>query len=447
MTRRAVVRSRLALLLALTTTPAFVGCECGQGTDDRDAGPDAARVMRDAYADDTDEEVLPDGGRAARDPERCRVEPGDIYLLGTDNDTSTSTRIVDVAANEAEFAAVWRERVEGFPQIRLAQIPSLAGAPVSTTLTDDASIHDEPAIAMVGGDYVVSWIDNSAADFEVFARPFSGGTAGTTTRLTNRVGRDDSPSLVTVGTNVVVSWVENRDADSRRVPVTRLLSRAGVASGSAHDVTAPANIGRPNLAPRENGAVLLYSETGVTLPNVSLQRLDVSGVPTGDPDVMSTEHNAAGDVDVGLTPADGAAVFTTLISGIRRDVRVRLLDGMGRPAPSEFNLTGAELPAEQGDSASVARLRQAVGWSEGCRDGYAVVYRSYPDGSATTVLRLILLDAGADVVRSVDLTIPEVSNRGGRTTVRIAGDGQLLVAWTDARTDRVDMRAARIRCD
>jgi hypothetical protein len=111
---------------------------------------------------------------------------------------------------------------------------------------------------------------------------------------------------------------------------------------------------------------------------------------------------------------------------------------------SEFALNEG---MEQGDSASVARLREAVGWSAGCRDGYAVVYRSYPDGGAGTVLRLILLDAGADVVRAVDLTVPDVSNRGGRTTLRISGDGQLLVAWTDARADRVDMRAARIRCD
>ena len=181
----------------------------------------------------------------------------------------------------------------------------------------------------------------------------------------------------------------------------------------------------------------------MSAPDVSLQRLDLVGAPVGAPEVLSSEHNAGGDVDVGLTPRDGAAVFTALISGVRRDVRVRLLDGTGTPGMSEFALNEG---AEQGDSASVARLREAVGWSAGCRDGYAVVYRSYPDASRT-VLRLVLLDAGADVVRAVDLAVPDVSNRGGRTTLRISGDGQLLVAWSDVRPDRVDMRAARIRCD
>jgi len=60
---------------------------------------------------------------------------------------------------------------------------------------------------------------------------------------------------------------------------------------------------------------------------------------------------------------------------------------------------------------------------------------------------LILLEAGAELVRAVDLSPPDISDRGGRVTVRIAGDGQLLVAWTDTRPARVDMRAARIRCD
>ncbi|MBN8614949.1 MAG: hypothetical protein J0L92_30395 [Deltaproteobacteria bacterium] len=446
MTSSSTVRTRLALLVAIAAAPAAIGCNCGNGVDVPDSGgdiEDSPRVPRDVYADDTNE-VTTDAGRVARDPERCRVEDGDIYLLGTDTDLAASSRVIDVAAATDEFAAVWREQIEGFPQVRVARIPSTAGEPTALTVTEGLDLHDEPAIATVNGDYLVAWIDNADDDYEVRARALVDGTLGAATRVTTRVGRDDSPSLVTVGENVIASWVENREGDTVRVPITQLLTATGTLSGSNHEITAPANIGRPSLAPREGGAVLLYSEGGADLPDVSLQRLDATGAPVGDPEVMSTEHNAGGDVDVGLTPADGAAVFTALIAGVRRDVRVRLLDGTGEPAMSEFALNEG---MEQGDSASVARLRQAVGWSEGCRDGYAVVYRSYPDGGTDTRLRLILLDAGADVVRAIDLDIPNVSNRGGRTTVRIAGDGQLLVAWTDTRADRVDMRAARIRCD
>jgi hypothetical protein len=444
MTSHAVRRSRLLVALALASAPAVVGCECGQGMGGDDAGLDAFRATRDAYSDDTNDDAfeLGDAGISARDPARCRVEPTDIYLLGTDEDLAASTRIVDVSSSASEFAAVWREQVEGFPQIRLARIPSTTGDATRLDVTAGTILHDEPAVATVSGAYLVSWIDNTEADYEVYARTVAGETLGTVTRVTTRAGRDDSPSLVTVGENVIASWVENRD--TVRVPFTQLLGPTGALMGSSHEVTAPESLGRPSLAPREGGAVLLYSQSGVALPDVSLQRLDASGVPAGAPEVMTTEHNAGGDVDVGLTPRDGAAVFTALIAGVRRDVRVRLLDGTGTPGMSEFALNEG---MEQGDSASVARLREAVGWSAGCRDGYAVVYRSYPDGGTRTVLRLVLLDAGADVVRAVDLDVPDVSNRGGRTTLRISGDGQLLVAWTDTRTDRVDMRAARIRCD
>ncbi|MBX7192737.1 MAG: hypothetical protein K1X94_11795 [Sandaracinaceae bacterium] len=431
------------VLLASLSAPAVVGCSCGQGTGEGDGGTDAARVTRDAYADDTSEDAGQDAGLTARDPDRCRVEPGDIYLLGTDADLAASSRVVDVAANASEFAAVWREQIEGFPQVRLARIPSTTGDPSSLTVSEGAFVHDEPAVTTVAGGYLVGWVDNSESDFEVFARTVSGSTTGALTRLSTRTGRDDSPSLVTVGEQVIASWVEERDG-AVRVPMTHALSATGTLVGSANEITAPDHLGRPSLAPREGGAVLLYAQSGVASPDVSLQRLDASGAPVGAAEVMTTEHNAGGDVDVGLTPRDGAAVFTALISGVRRDVRVRLLDGTGTPGMSEFALNEG---AEYGDSASVARLREAVGWSAGCRDGYAVVYRSYPMGDATTVLRLVLLDAGADVVRAVDLAIPDISNRGGRTTLRIAGDGQLLVAWTDGRADRVDMRAARIRCD
>jgi hypothetical protein len=438
-------RSIVLLALSVVATSSLSGCMCGETpASEDDAGrPDAFRAMRDAYSDDAnDDAIVPeDAPPSLRDPDRCRVEATDVFLLGTDPDIAASSRVVDVSGAVSEFAAVWREQIEGIPQVRLARIPSTSGDATRITVTAGTSLHDEPAVAAVASGYLVGWIDNVEADYEIYVRTVVGDTLGSVTRVTMRAGRDDSPALVGAGDTVVMSWVENRDAV--RVPFTRALSSSGMPMGVAHEIDAPERIGRPSLAPREGGAVLLCSESSMSAPDVSLQRLDLVGAPVGAPEVLSSEHNAGGDVDVGLTPRDGAAVFTALISGVRRDVRVRLLDGTGTPGMSEFALNEG---AEQGDSASVARLREAVGWSAGCRDGYAVVYRSYPDASRTA-LRLVLLDAGADVVRAVDLAVPDVSNRGGRTTLRISGDGQLLVAWSDVRPDRVDMRAARIRCD
>ncbi|GAB4196441.1 MAG: hypothetical protein OHK0013_03610 [Sandaracinaceae bacterium] len=412
-----------------------------------DAGLDAFRIRTDTGGeDDAGADGGSDAGRPAlRDPERCRVEPSDVFLLGSDADVGAATRIVGVAGRDTEFGVVWREAEEGLPQIRLARVPSTVGDPAVQTVTDGAFTHDEPAIAAVGDGYMIAWVDNSFGDLEVLARSASADGLGAVQRLSERVGRDDAPALVSVGESVVAGWMENRDMDTTRVAVTRRLDASGAPSSPPRAISGtPSRLGRLELAPRMGGAVALWTAPSASGADVTLQRLDATGAPMGTQEVLSTEHNASGDVDVGLTSRDGAVVFGALVAGVRRDVRVRLLDGTGTPGMSEFALN---VGAEFGDSASVARLREAAGWSEGCRDGYAVVYRSYPDGGTTPVLRLVLLDAGAAVVRAIDLAPSDVSARGGRVTLRIAGDGQLLVAWTDVRDTSVDIRAARIRCD
>jgi len=352
--------------------------------------------------------------------------------------------LIGVGPSATSFGVVWRELVEGTSQVRFTEIPATSGAPSATqTISEGTSLHDEPSITATGAGYMVAWTDNSEDDFEIHGRTVAGATLGGIQRVTTRVGRDDGPTLISLGGgNVLASWVEERG--TTRIPVVRRLSPTAAPMGTAYDVAVTGNVGRPVLAAREGGAVILFTESAGAFSDAILQRLDTSGMSVGTREVLAGERDATGEVDVGLTSVDGAAVFGANVGGARRDVRVRLLDGTGTPGRSEYSLNeGAEL----GDSASVARLRAAVGWSRECRDGYAIAYRSYPAGSATPVLRLLLISAGAEVVRAVDLSPPNISAQGGRTTLRISEDGQLLLAWTDTRDDRVDMRAARIRCD
>ena len=421
------------------------GCSCDGESVPPDASSDAPRVRQDVNQDATT--VVGDDApifTGLRSPDRCRIEPDDVYLLGSDTDLGARARLIGVGPSATSFGVVWRESVDGTAQVRFAEIPATSGPPSATqTISEGTSVHDQPTITANGAGYVVAWTDNSADDFEIHARTVAGTTLGAIQRITNRVGRDDSPSLVSLGGgNMLVSWVEERG--TMRVPVVRPIAPTAAATGTAHDVSATGNVGQPVLAPREGGAVLLFTDTAGTFPDVILQRLEASGVSMGAREVLSAERDATGDVDVGLTAIDGAAVFGANVGGARLDVRVRLLDGRGTPGRSEYSLNEGE---ELGDSASVARLRAAVGWSSECRDGYAVAYRSYPGAGAPPVLRLLLISAGAEVVRAVNLSPPNISSQGGRTTLRISEDGQLLVAWTDTREDRVDMRAARIRCD
>lgn len=422
-----------------------VGCTCDGESGTPDASTDAPRIRQDVTQDSPT--VIGDDApifMGLRSPDRCRIEPDDVYLLGSDTDLGARSRLIGVGPSATSFGVVWRESVDGTAQVRFTEIPATSGPPSATqTISEGTSLHDEPSITANGASYVVAWTDNSEDDFEIHARSVAGTTLGAIQRITTRVGRDDSPTLVSLGGgNMLVSWVEERG--TTRIPVVRPISPTAAPTGTAHDA-ATGNVGHPVLAPREGGAVLLFTDTAGTFPDAILQRLDASGASVGAREVLSREHDATGDVDVGLTALDGAAVFGANVGGARRDVRVRLLDGTGTPGMSEYS---ANEGVELGDSASVARLRAAVGWSRECRDGYAIAYRSYPGGAAAPpVLRLLLISAGAEVVRAVNLSPPNISAQGGRTTLRISEDGQLLLAWTDTREDRVDMRAARIRCD
>lgn len=437
--RTALPRWTLGLTLASVAFTAAAGCDCSGTTGAEDASVDAFRVRVDSGPVDSGEDA---GPAAMRDPDRCRIEPSDVYLLGTDSDVGYSSRVIGVAPAPTEFGVVWQESIEGTPQIRFAQIPSTEGDPVSQTVTDGTSLHFDPDATYTSSGYLVSWVDNSMEDLEVFVRSV-GSSLGTPVRLTNRTGRDDSPALLTVSGSVIAAWVEQRDTTTRQL-VTQGLGADGTLAGSSHDVPSATSVGRPVLGLREGGAAVLFVDSG----NAYLERLDATGGTVGVPQELSTEHNAQGDIDVGMTSEDGASVFSALVSGVRRDVRVRRVDGTGVPSVAEYAMNGTTgSPSEYGDSASVVRLRAATGWSTTCRDGYAVVYRSYATSDAEPVLRLILLDAGAQLVRYVDLSPTDISSRGGRTTLRISGDGQLLVAWTDAFDDHVNMRAARVRCD
>lgn len=175
-----------------------VGCDCGS-TAVHDAPPhDAFRARPDVVSIEDDargiESDAPIDG--TEEPMRCRVEPADAFLLGSDGDVEMPERTVDVAGSEREFVVVWRERIGTFPQIRGVRIGSRAGAPTVMTLTRGETVHDGPAIAAVVGGYVVAWSDNAAGGFRDVRGTAQPSGLGDVQQLTSRDGRDDCPVLV-----------------------------------------------------------------------------------------------------------------------------------------------------------------------------------------------------------------------------------------------------------
>ena len=165
-----------------------------------------------------------------------------------------------------------------------------------------------------------------------------------------------------------------------------------------------------------------YNEKLWTVP------LDATG-GSGTPVIINTEHTADGTVDVASDASGGAAVYGTLVGGIRPELRIRGIDEMGMPIGSERILS---IGVETGRDASIAALF----------GGYAVAYRALD----TNMLRVVFLTLTFDEVARLDLV--DVTPDGGRTTIRASGDGALLVGWADhTASTEFQIRAARIRCN
>ncbi len=163
--------------------------------------------------------------------------------------------------------------------------------------------------------------------------------------------------------------------------------------------------------------------------------LDDSGRAAGPVETINTEDNADGYVDIASTSLEMAAVFGVQIDGIRDDIRFRRISLEGRPVGLERSLARAPL---RGRDPSIAPFH----------GGYIVAFRlleGSPEGEGSFI-RIVTTDVDGEVGEEIDLI--GCYETGGRTTVRVAPDGTVLVVWPDIQEDvGTTLSAIRIRCE
>ncbi|HJL16832.1 MAG TPA: hypothetical protein RMH99_14305 [Sandaracinaceae bacterium LLY-WYZ-13_1] len=400
----------------------------------RDAGPGAM----DARVPDA---ALPDGGggRDGEVPDRdagsvgCTVSAENVYKLATD--VNPSERNVGLAATSNGFGVVWNETREGRPDlfgIRIASDGTLGG---EVRLTDTAAIENPPSLIALGTEWLAAWVDNTAATgFEVRAQGLASDLSptGSPSDLTSTAALfEDNPTLFAGSDGALLAWVQDDMVASTRQARARPLASDGSPSGSAQDASASdATPGQLALAELSGGPVLVWAEATGGTGDVILQPLADDGGTRGSSEVISAEGNADGTVDAALGPSGGAVVFGTLVGGVRSEIRFRALDEDGGLVGDERILTEAPV---QGRGASIARFA----------GGYAVAYRRFGAGEGAAV-QLLLVSALGDVLDEIEVaTVPE---QGGRTTLRVSGDGQIGIAWSDRGSTETQIRAAVVAC-
>lgn len=442
---RGLLRCSSTLALSLALSPALLA---GCGDDDvpsvpTDAGPRDAQVRDASPGDggdldggdrdggDLDGGETRDGG--GFDPARCTFDPAeDLITLATD--TRLRVRDVGLAAGPTAHAVAWSATMAGFEQVFYAELPASGTLVGGTMVTTGFTTQRDPVIASDAPGWTLAWSSNSAGTFDVYAQRWEADRAdGVVQPLGTSAGLDDAPALLPITGGTLAAWVETR-MDTQRVALTRPLGADAVPSDAQREVSGATTVARPVLALREGGYSFAYVDStgagaGAT-PTVRLLALDASRGVVGTPVTINTEGNADGTVDLATDADGGAAVFGVSVGGARAEVRARELDGTGQTSGPERVITPAP---EAGRDPSIARLA----------GGYVIAYRGVE--GVTPELRLAFVDASLEVVGNLDITTVEPI--GGRTTVRVSGEGRIVIAWADVGASATTIRAARVRCE
>ncbi|GAB5546328.1 MAG: hypothetical protein SangKO_060880 [Sandaracinaceae bacterium] len=367
-------------------------------------------------------------------PLSCTVSPDDVYALAVD--PRAAPRLVGFAAAADGFGVVWNETRDGFPDIYGQRIGSDGIPGPEVEITSDPSQDRAPQITPVGTQWIAAYVSNEGTTgFELRTQLLSADLSlvGSPNIVTDTPAQlEDNPVFLGGASGVLLSWVEDDMIALTRTGRARALNADGSASGGVQTTTAAANKpGQIAIGELDAGPVLVWSEGVGGTGDVLMQGLDASGARRGAVSTLSAEGNADGTVDAALGVTGGAVVFGVLVGGVRSEVRFRALDMEGALVGDERILTD---PPTVGTDASIARFA----------GGYVVSYRALPEGGMPAQIRVLLVSEFGDVVETITLT--DAAEGGGRTTVRVTGDGQIGVAWADDAAGGTEVRFGLLRC-
>jgi hypothetical protein len=410
------------------------GCGDDGGTDGGptfDARPpDSARNDAEGMDGSGGDGAIDDGGGSdGMVPLDCSMPRVDPIRLG--RDTIAMPRAVALSADPTGFLVAWSEVRDGRENVYVKRVP-LSGADMAGDVDlsmNFGAVTKSPAVTSAGTSGLVVWYDNSSIPpgFEIYARPLNASfmPGAARVRLTMNMVRDDEPALALRGSTVLAAWVEG---DARTV-VTRRLGLDGMPMAAPTTIDAATGVGRISLSLLMDGYALAWVQGN----DAVVLRLDDTGAAVGTPTVVSTESNVAGELDISTTDGGGAMVFGVLVAGARDEVRFRPILETGEPALVEQVITPAP---ERARDASIARYG----------GGYVVAYRAIEDTMLTAPsIRIAAVDPSGDVVNAFE--IAPTTESGGRTSIAVAPDGTILLAWASIEGAQTQLYAVRVRCE
>ena len=310
-------------------------------------------------------------------------------------------------------------------------------------LGDCARIQDVSLLRVSDG-WRLGWIDNATGSSELQSALLSDELGlhadSTRDRITNDMLREHAPVGANIAGTPYLAWIsEDLTNNQRQISRKRLDGDGNVEILLPFDADRrPISLALAQVG-RENAALAFVTEEGER--GVWLQALDDSAKRVGDP-VLLTEFVTAGNsVDLATREEDGGGVVYSIdVEGANHEVRFRRLDKDGKLLGDEVKVVGSPL---QGRDASVARIS----------GGYVVAYRQIPISTDDkSEVRIAFITKEGNVMRDgvgrlLTYAIADADPNGGRVTVRVSVDGQLLVAFLNGAGDDNKLVVVRKRLD
>jgi hypothetical protein len=471
--------ANVILLIAALAAP---GCGDDEGPgqatrrdagSEKDAGPDgqvepgdrdASQGTKDGAAEDEDGGGAAKGGTGGKgssgssgkggsggstpttpDPDRCKVSEGDNSWSATAA-LSTASQY-SLTTGTTGFGVAFYD-VMGCANINL--MPVQASGDFSTPqpkLGDDCSSILDVSLLHVATGWRMVWVDNSAGRAELqtmaLSEDMSMAVGEMRTRLTDNQLFEQRPVLASLGGAPFVAFIAGDDATTK----LRISTRGMDAQASVNDVLPESAERKPvNLAFRQignmNAVVAWTDEIGTDTRGVWVQRTDLTATKIGDPVLVSDIAGAGATVDLAARDAEneGGAIVYSVGVGDTQEVRFRRLSATGEVLADEVKIVSGAL---QGRDASMARLG----------GGYVIAYRALPGGLITEgELRITFVSKEGTLMRDaggtlISYKIGSAGAGGGRTTLRVSNDGQLLVGLVDSNGASTQVRLVRKRLD
>jgi hypothetical protein len=386
------------------------------GASTRDSGRDAS----------VDEDTGSNPG--LNDPSRACDVASENSLLDLSVPVGTDSAFT-IAAGLTGFGVVYRAPA-GCGMIGALPVASLGPfAEPMLLFGDECKALQDVALVHANDGWRLAWVDNAAGSAELQTLGLSSTLgvpmAAARTQITKNALREYRPVLAEIASVPHIVWIaEDPSTGMRQIAHKKLDGQSEITSVLGPDANhKPLALAFAQMG-AENSAVAFTEEQAAR--GVWLARLDKAGALIDEPLLVSDAVSAGNSVDLATRDQEGGGVIYSVdIGNTSHEVRFRRLDKTGAFLGGEVKVIGGAL---QGRDASLARVA----------GGYVVAYRTLPSETTTkSEVRLTFITKDGSDMRDgfghlLTFPVADAGPSGGRVTVRISTEGELLVGFLDS---------------